>query len=183
MVGVAPLGQIEHWHFHSASMPQRASRSDVSVRPPLEPIPPPRVRSHALTGHCIPARGANPGNLPGKRNPRSEGTPHSLRVSDIDPGTPYAVFLQNTPILWDAVPRAMPWAGMRYPFRVYGTITFSDTVFDRCGLGATCGNRGQRTRLQWRRARLTERFSDGERTAQDEAAGERWRAWRAIASS
>ncbi len=72
---------------------------------------------------------------------------------------------------------------MCYPFRVYGTITFSDTVFDRCGLGATCGNRGQRTRLQWRRARLTERFSDGERTAQDEAAGERWRAWRAIASS
>ena len=32
-------------------------------------------------------------------------------------------------------------------------------------------------------ARLTERLSDGERAAQDEAAGGRWRAWRAIASS
>ena len=35
-------------------------------------------------------------------------TPQSLRVVVIDHGTPYAVFLQNTPILWDAVPRAMP---------------------------------------------------------------------------
>ena len=30
--------------------------------------------------------GCNPGNSPGKTNLRSEGTPHSLRVSDIDPG-------------------------------------------------------------------------------------------------
>jgi hypothetical protein len=29
----------------------------------------------------------------------------SVRVSDIDPGLPYAVFLQNTLFLWDAVPR------------------------------------------------------------------------------
>ena len=33
------------------------------------------------------------------------------------PDSPYAVFLQNTLILWDVVPRAMPWAGMRGPFR------------------------------------------------------------------
>ena len=81
-------------------------------------------RSHALTGHHIPAQGANPGNLPGKRDQRSEGTPHSLRVSDIDHVPPYAVFLQNTLILGNAVPRALPWAGMRYPFRVCGTIMF-----------------------------------------------------------
>jgi hypothetical protein len=30
---------------------------------------------------------------------------------------PYAVFLQNTPILSHAVPRAMPWAGMHCPLR------------------------------------------------------------------
>jgi hypothetical protein len=44
------------------------------------------------------------GILPSKLT-RSEGTPHTLRVSDIDPGPPYAVFLQNTPLLSDAVPR------------------------------------------------------------------------------
>ena len=66
----------------------------------------PRLRYHALNGHRIPAQGANPGNQPGKTTPRSEGTPHSLRVSDLDPGLSYAVFLQNTPILWDVVPRA-----------------------------------------------------------------------------
>ena len=32
----------------------------------------------------------------------------SSRASDLDPALSYAVFLQNTPILWDAVPRAMP---------------------------------------------------------------------------
>ena len=31
------------------------------------------------------------------------------------PRPSYAVFLQNTPSLWVAVPRAMPWAGMRCP--------------------------------------------------------------------
>ena len=29
----------------------------------------------------------------------------SSRASDLDPTLSYAVFLQNTPILWDAVPR------------------------------------------------------------------------------
>jgi hypothetical protein len=72
---------------------------------------------YALRGHRIPAQGANPGNPAGKRDPRSEGTPHNLRVSDIDHGTSYAVFLPNTPILLHAVPRAMPWAGMHCPLR------------------------------------------------------------------
>ena len=80
---------------------------------------------HAPTGHRISAQGANLGNPPGRRDPRYEGTPHILRVSDIDPGLSYAVFLQNTLILWDAVPRAMPWAGMRCPLRAYQTITVS----------------------------------------------------------
>ena len=45
-------------------------------------------KSHALTGHRIPAQGANPGNPPGKRNPRSEGTPHRSRVLGLDPALP-----------------------------------------------------------------------------------------------
>jgi len=88
---------------------------------------PPRFRCHALTGHRIPAQGANPGNPPGKRDPRSEGTPHSLRVSDIDPGHSYAVFLQNTLFSrvrfpgrcpgWYALPR---WGKLRFPGRCPG---------------------------------------------------------------
>ena len=112
----------------------------------------PRSRFHALKGHRIPAQGANSGIPPGKTNLRSEGTPHHFRVSDLDPGTPYAVFLQNTLILWDAVPRAMPWAGMRYPFRVHYPIMFSDAVFDRYVLTAKWEKRGHRTRLQCPRA-------------------------------
>ena len=38
---------------------------------------------HALWGHRIPAQGANPGNPPGKTIPRSEGTPHRLRASEL----------------------------------------------------------------------------------------------------
>ena len=52
----------------------------------------------------------------------SEGTPHHLRVSDIDHGPSYAVFLQNTPAVSYAVPRAMPWDGMRCPFRANRTM-------------------------------------------------------------
>jgi hypothetical protein len=85
---------------------------------------PPRFRCHALKGHCIPAQGANPGNPPGKRDPRSEGTPHSLRVSDIGPGPSYAVFLQNTSILSGVFPGLAPWAGMRCPVRANGTMAF-----------------------------------------------------------
>jgi len=64
-------------------------------------------RLAALNAHHIPAQGANSGNPPIKTDPRSEGTLHTLRVSDIGPGPgpPYAMFLQNTPILSDAVPR------------------------------------------------------------------------------
>ena len=87
-------------------------------------------------GAAIVAGYGGPGFYTAHFTRRSRRPPHNLRVSDIEPGTPYAVFLQNTPILWDAVPRAMPWAGMQYPFRVYYEMTVSDTVFDRCGLGA-----------------------------------------------
>ena len=52
----------------------------------------------------------------------SEGTPHHLRVSDIDHGPSDAVFLQNSPAVSYAVPRAMPWAGMRCPFRAKGKM-------------------------------------------------------------
>ena len=41
------------------------------------------------------------------------------------PSPPNAVFLQNTLILLDpAVPRAMPWAGMRCPVGANGTMAF-----------------------------------------------------------
>jgi hypothetical protein len=40
----------------------------------------------------------------------------------------------------------------------------SYACFDGCGLWANCKNRGQRTRLQWRLGRLSERvFSRGRR--------------------
>ena len=37
----------------------------------------------------------------------------------------------------------------------------SDPCFEGCGLGAKCGNRGRRTRLQWRRRRLHGSFGSG----------------------
>jgi hypothetical protein len=54
----------------------------------------------------------------------SHGSPPILRAPDIAPDLSYAVFLQNTPILWDAVSRALPWAGMRCPVGAKGTMAF-----------------------------------------------------------
>jgi hypothetical protein len=68
----------------------------------------------------------------GKTFLRSEGTPHHLRVSAIDHGPSYAVFLQNTLTLSNAVPRAMPWAGMRCPFRATGRMGFPMASSIRC---------------------------------------------------
>jgi hypothetical protein len=59
------------------------------------------------------------------RKPKCRHSLFFLRVSDSGPGPPYAVFLQNTPILSDAVLRAMPWAGMRCPVGAYWTIIVS----------------------------------------------------------
>ena len=72
--------------------------------------------------HRLPAEGGDPGNTLRTTDPRSEGTPHHLRVSDIDHGPSDAVFLQNSPAVSYAVPRAMPWAGMRCPFRAKGKM-------------------------------------------------------------
>ena len=69
-----------------------------------------KVPSHARLG-------CNFLRYTGKTFLLSEGTPHHLRVSDIDHGPSYAVFLQNTPTLSDAVPGAMLWASMRCPVR------------------------------------------------------------------
>jgi hypothetical protein len=55
---------------------------------------------------------------------RSEGTPHTLRGLDIDPGPPYAVFLQNTPLLADAVPRVGTLGWFALPRWGKGTMTF-----------------------------------------------------------
>ena len=49
-------------------------------------MPQPYFESHALTGHCIQAQGANPGKTPIKTNPRSEGTPH--RRGPLPPSKP-----------------------------------------------------------------------------------------------
>ena len=77
----------------------------------------------------------------------------SLRVSDLDPGLSYAVFLQNTPVLWDVVPRADALGWYALPRWGKGNDGVSDPAFDRCGLGAKCGNRGRRPRLQRRLGR------------------------------
>ena len=37
----------------------------------------------------------------------------------------------------------------------------SEPCFEGCGLGAKCGNRGRRTRLQWRLCRLRRGFGSG----------------------
>ena len=67
----------------------RAGLESKGERPRDEPrLPSPHGASYESPGHRIPAQGANPGDPPGKRNTRSEGTPHSLRVSDIDPALP-----------------------------------------------------------------------------------------------
>ena len=89
------------------------------------PMPKPRYRPHALKGHRIPAQGANPGNPPGKTDPRSEGTPHR---------SPHRTLLQTK--FWQATGFEPPPSHPR---------------LEGCGLWASCGNRGQRTRLQWRR--------------------------------
>ena len=78
---------------------------------------PPRFRCHAPTGHRIPAQGANPGNPAGKRDPRSEGTPHSC-VSRISA----PAFLMRCSFrthLFSRVrfPGLAPWAGMRCPLQ------------------------------------------------------------------
>ena len=85
----------------------------------------------------------------------------SLRVSDLDPGLSYAVFLQNTPVLWDVVPRADALGWYALPRWGKGNDGVSDPAFDRCGLGAKCGNRGRRPRLQRRLGRLDGGFRFG----------------------
>ncbi len=76
------------------------------------------------------------------------------RTSDLDHGLLYAVFLQNTPLLSDAVPRALPWAGMRCPFRAHGTITFPITrPYPHTGHrvpSGWCGPVGQMERWRFR---------------------------------
>ena len=89
--------------------------------------------SHALRGHRIPAQGANPGETPIKTNPRPEGTPHR---------SPY-----RTPL------GRFEFAGFESPP--------SHPPLEGCGPQANCGNRGQRTRLQWRRRRLRCGFLSG----------------------
>ena len=89
----------------------------------------------------------------------------SLRVSDLAPGLLYAVFLQNTPILSDAILRVGTLGWYALPRWGKWHDDFSDPAFEGCGLGAKCGNRGHRPRLQWRRRRLHRRFVSGSSVA------------------
>ncbi len=59
----------------------------------------------------------------------------SLRVSDLDPGLSYAVFLQNTPVLWDVVPRADALGWYALPRWGKGNDGVSDPAFDRWAWG------------------------------------------------
>ena len=125
LVCVAPLGQMEQWHFDPASMPKRASRSDVSARlrwsqsrhHVFVPMPQ-RGIAYQLR---VPTLGIHQANLTRVLKERRL----SARVPETDPGPPYAVFLENTPILSDAVPRvgtlgwyALPrWGNLQFPGR------------------------------------------------------------------
>ena len=57
------------------------------------------------------------------------------------------MFLQNTPILSDAVPRVGTLGWYALPRWGKWDDGVSDPAFDRCGPGAKCGNRGQRPYL------------------------------------
>ena len=130
---------------------------------------------------------------------------------------PYAVFLKNTPLLSDAVPRvgtlgwyALPPSGQFAVPRAMPCLVCVAPLgqFEQWHFGsrahATTGHRVPTCRRGSVGANSTTTFSiprpcpnghrvetgearfalsDGERGAQDEAAGGRWRAWRAIASS
>ncbi len=105
LVCVAPLGQMARWRFRfRVRAPHRGIAFQRVGALPLDPIdhhvpnpmPSPGFEPHALNGHRIPAQGANPGDPPGKRNTRSEGTPHSLHVSAIDPALPMRCFFRTS---------------------------------------------------------------------------------------
>ena len=107
-------------------------------------------RRRHLTRHPGPT--GRPGNAP--PFPRSEGTPHSLRVSDIGPGlTLCGVPSEHTYSLGCGSQGECPGLVCVAPLGQIEQWHF-DPAFDRCGLRAKCGNRGRRTRLQWRLGRL-----------------------------
>ena len=67
-------------------------------------------------------------------------------------------------VLRDVARRPSVQAGASVPSYSGGwaaCIVVSSPCFEGCGLGTKCGNRGQRTRLQWRRRRLRSRFGFG----------------------
>ena len=189
LVCVAPLGQIEQRHFGSrVHVPTGIAFQRVGAAP-LEPIPPPRFDPMPQRGIAyqprVPTLGLHPEKqtrvLKERRIAGSLG--HRPRLS-------YAVFLQNTPILSEAVPRvgtlgwyalprwgkwndhvsdhaSVPPTGTSRSIRLVRPLWgkwddgVSDPAFDWCGQGAKSGNRGQRARLQRRRRRLRRRFGSG----------------------
>ena len=116
--------------FHGSPSSQSKNHANFSNEPPVTEFYDAFPAIHHLSApspHPRQSAASPPTAAPQKikkTNPRSAGTPHTLRVSDIAPDLPYAVFLQNTPLLSDAVPRAMLWAGMRCPVGANGTMAF-----------------------------------------------------------
>ena len=141
----APLGPMARWDFDPMSSPQPTHRVPTCPRGPVGANGTMGFRSRVLapTGHRIPTcqRGSVAANrhlvsvtmpqrgiayqprvqtlgIPGKTNPRSEGTPHSREPRTSTPAHALCgVPSEHTDSVGCGVPRAMPWAGMRCPFR------------------------------------------------------------------
>ena len=102
-VGAAPLEPIPPPRFRCHA-PTGIAYLRVGAAP-LEPIPPPRFDPMPQRGIAYQPRVQTLGILPEKETRVLKERRISARVPDIAPGLLYAVFLQNTPILSDAVLR------------------------------------------------------------------------------
>jgi hypothetical protein len=116
---------------------------------------PPRFRSHAPTGHCIPAQGTNPGTPPGKTDTRSEGTPHSRVSRTSTPAHPMRCSFRTHLFSRMRFPGLAPWAGMRCPVGANRTMTFSipcpcpRRAFRSIGLVCVAPFRAKQSVRQW----------------------------------
>jgi hypothetical protein len=79
-------------------------------------------------GHRLAAQGANPGNTPGKRNPRSEGTLHSCVSRRSIPGLPMRCSFRTHLFFRMRFPGLAPWAGMHCPVGANCTMAFRSHV-------------------------------------------------------
>ena len=83
----APLGQMEQWHFDPASMPN-GHPVPTCRSGSLGANPATTFSSPCPNGASHTSPGCKPWGSTRQHSSRSEGTPHNLRVSDIDPALP-----------------------------------------------------------------------------------------------